>query len=164
MPTTPFTIRLALPADLPAICAIDFEAFSPYGTAEAPEVFAKRLAVYPDGFLVAEQAGAVIAYACCERWTTDREPALGEDPALAHDPTGHICCITGIAVRSDFQRQGFGTALLDQLIELADGWGCVKIVLETTHAVSLYQRHGFEVVNSRRQSDVTLVVMARWKV
>jgi N-acetylglutamate synthase-like GNAT family acetyltransferase len=51
--------------------------------------------------------------------------------------------------------------LLDRLIELADDWGCEKIVLETTHAVGFYQRRGFGVVDTRRQSGVTLVVMER---
>lgn len=161
MPTTPLTIRPAHPADLPAICAIDAEAFSPYGTVEAPEVFARRLAVHPDGFLVGEQAGAVVAYACCERWAADRAPALDEDPALTHDPAGRICCITGMAVRRDFRGQGIGMALLDRLIELAHDWGCEKIILETTHAVGFYQRRGFGVVDTRRQSRVTLVVMER---
>lgn len=83
---TPVVIRRALLADLPAICVIDFKAFSPFGTGEALEIFAKRLAVHRDGLLVAEQAGAVIAYTCCERWTADREPAPDQDSALAHDP------------------------------------------------------------------------------
>ncbi len=162
MPTPPFTIRRAHPADLPAICAIDDEAFSPYGTAEAPEVFGKRLAVHLEGFFVGEQAGAFTAYACCERWTADRAPALDEDPALTHDPTGRICCITGMAVRRAARGQGCGMVLLDRLIELAAGWGCEKIVLETTHAVGFYQRRGFEVVDARRQGGVTLMVMVRW--
>jgi ribosomal protein S18 acetylase RimI-like enzyme len=161
MPTTPFTIRPARPADLPAICAIDAEAFAPYGTAEAPELFARRLAVHGAGFLVGERAGAVIAYACCERWSADRAPALDEDPALTHGSRGRNCCITGMAVRRDSRGQGCGMVLLDRLIELADDWGCEKIVLETTHAVGFYQRRGFGVVDTRRQSGVTLVVMER---
>lgn len=161
MPTHPFTIRPATRADLSSICAIDFEAFSPYSTAEAPEVFARRLAVHPDGFLILERDDEVIAYACCERWMHEREPALDEDPAHTHDPAGRICCITGMAVRRAFWRQGFGMALLDRIIELAQGWGCEKITLETTHAVGFYRRRGFDVVNARRQGGVTLMVMAR---
>lgn len=161
MPTNPFTIRHARRADLPSICAIDAEAFSPYGTAEPPELFARRLAIHPDGFLVGEEAGAVIAYACCERWAADRESALDQDPASTHDPFGRICCITGMAVRHANRGQGCGIALLDRLIELAHEWGCAKIVLETTHAVGFYQRRGFEVVEAREQGGVTLEVMAR---
>ncbi|MBX2999639.1 MAG: GNAT family N-acetyltransferase [Caldilineaceae bacterium] len=154
-------IRLAVATDLLAICAIDYEAFSPYGTAEAPEIFAKRLAVHPEGFLIAEVDGEIIAYACTERWAADREPALDQDPTFTHHPSGRICCITGMAVRTAWRDQGIGTALLDRVIALASEWGCEKIVLETTHAVGFYQRRGFVLVHHRLQAGALLAVMAK---
>lgn len=89
------TLRNARPIDLPAIVDLDHEAFSPYGTAEAPEVFAQRLAVFPEGFIVAEDMGAIVAYGCSEKWRSLREPVMNEDPASSHDPAGTIFCITG---------------------------------------------------------------------
>lgn len=155
-------VRPAIATDLLAICAIDHEAFSLYGTAESPEILTKRWAVNPEGFLIAEVDREIIAYASTERWAADREPALDEDPTLTHHPSGRICCITGMAVRAAWRGQGIGTALLDRVIALASEWGCEKIALETTHAVGFYQRRGFVLVHHRRQAGALLAVMVKW--
>lgn len=161
----PFIIRQATEADLPAICAVDEEAFAPYGTAEEPSVFAARLAVFPAGFIVLEapvgDAPTILGYGCSEKWESEREPALGEDPAQTHHPDGRIFCITGMAVRRAHWRLGYGTALLERLLAIAHEQGCEAVMLETTHAVGLYARHGFVVTGQRTQGDVTLTVMAR---
>jgi N-acetylglutamate synthase-like GNAT family acetyltransferase len=86
---------------------------------------------------------------------------LGEDPAQTHVPNGRIFCITGMAVRRAHWRRGYGTALLERLLAIAQEQGCEQVVLETTHAVGLYARHGFVVTGQRTQRDVTLTVMAR---
>ena len=154
-----YTIRQAALADLPDICAIDDEAFSPYGTAEAPDVFAKRLIAYPAGCIVLTVDGETLGYACAEKWAAEREPQLGEDPFDTHDPSGKVFCITGMAVRTAHWRRGYGTALVERLLAAARAEGCKKVVLETTHAVGLYEKFGFAVTGERRQGDVRLYVM-----
>jgi acetyltransferase (GNAT) family protein len=116
MSSQPFTIRLAYQDDLPQVCEIDDEAFSPYGTGESPKVIATRLAVFPAGFVVLEKDGVVLGYGSSEKWLHDREPALNEDPSTTHHPLGRVFCITAMAVRRAFWKQGFGSAILDGLI------------------------------------------------
>ena len=93
-----YAIRPATQADLPDIVALDTEAFSPYGTAEDPQVIAARHAVFPEGMLVIEGEQRLIGYGSAEKWLTEREPALNEHPAATHHPTGQIFCITAMAV------------------------------------------------------------------
>lgn len=54
----------------------------------------------------------------------------------------------GIAVHPDGQRQGVGQALMAALCDWADRWGQVlrtelTVFADNTHAIRLYQRHGF---------------------
>lgn len=107
-----FIIRLVLGTDLLPITEIDHEAFSPYGTAEEPGIFAKRLLAFPEGFIVAEHNGQIVGYGASERWRTEREPTINEDSLLTHYADGKIFCITSIAVRKVFRGQGIGSALL----------------------------------------------------
>ena len=155
----PYTIRQAAAADLPDICAIDDEAFSPYGTAEAPDVFAKRLIAFPAGFIVLAADGETLGYGCAEKWATEREPQLGEDPFDTHDPAGKVFCITGMAVRAAHRGRGCGRALVTRLLDIARRERCEKVVLETTHAAGVYEKFGFTVTGERRQGDVRLLVM-----
>lgn len=159
MTNTPFLIRLALPADLPQVAAIDYEAFSPYGTAESPDIFSARLSTFPDGFIVLESQGIVLGYGSSEKWLEEREPGLNEDPFDTHHPNGRIFCITAMAVRRAWQRQGLGTALLGQLFTIARRQACGQIVLETTHAQGFYAPHGFQVVRQRQEAGVTLSIL-----
>lgn len=152
-------IRLANPLDLPQVVAIDLEAFSPSNTAEEPEIFTKRMQAFPDGFLVAEFQGQVVGYATSEKWLEEREPIMNEDPLLTHQVDGKIFCITGMAVRQNFQRQGIGSALLARMVAIAYTQHCERIVLETTHAQAFYVRHGFANAHSKLQWGVKLTIM-----
>ncbi len=155
------TLRPARSADLPAVVALDHEAFAPYGTAEAPEVFAQRLAVFPAGFIVAEDAGEVVAYGCSEKWRDLRAPAMNEDPATSHHPDGAAFCITGVAVRRSHRGRGLGLAVGERLLAIAQAQGCRTVVLETTHAQGLWERLGFHRAGERTQNGVTLTIMQR---
>lgn len=154
-----FIIRQATITDLPDICAVDDEAFSPYGTAEAPDVFAKRLIAFPTGCIVLTVDGETLGYGCAEKWAAEREPQLGEDPFDTHDPAGRVFCITGMAVRAAHRGRGYGRALVERMLDIARRERCEKVVLETTHAAGLYEKFGFTVTGFRRQGDVRLAVM-----
>ena len=95
MPMPPsFLIRPATPEDMPQVIQLDFEAFSPYGTAESPEIIRARQQVFPQGFIVAEKDGRIVGYGSSEKWSAMREPGLDENPYDTHDPNGPIFCIT----------------------------------------------------------------------
>jgi len=59
---TAILVRNARDQDIPAVAAIDTEAFSPYGTAENPETFQLRLTAFPDGFINLVADNEIAAY------------------------------------------------------------------------------------------------------
>jgi ribosomal protein S18 acetylase RimI-like enzyme len=153
-------IRNAREQDISAVAEIDAEAFSPYGTAELPETFQLRLTAFPDGFIILVAENEIAAYGCSEKWLTEREPGLDENPLETHQPDGRILCITGMAVKMKYRKRGYGLLILDKLIEIAHREGCRKIVLETTHAQGLYLKRGFKTVQNRIEREVSLDVMS----
>jgi ribosomal protein S18 acetylase RimI-like enzyme len=153
-------VRNARDQDIPAVVEIDTEAFSPYGTAEKPETFQLRLRAFPDGFIILVAENEVAAYGCSEKWLTEREPALDENPLVTHQLDGRILCITGLAVKMKYRGRGYGVRLLDKFLEIAHGERCQKIILETTHAQGFLHKRGFETVQHRRERGVSLDVMS----
>lgn len=157
---TKLLVRNARDQDLPAVVEIDTEAFTPYGTAEKPETFQLRLTAFPDGFIILVADNEIAAYGCTEKWLTERDPALDENPLVTHNLDGRILCITAMAVKKKFRGRGYGLRLLDKLIEIAHRERCQKIVLETTHAQAFFLKRGFKTVQNRTERGVSLDVMA----
>ncbi|OQY99688.1 MAG: hypothetical protein B6D41_01270 [Chloroflexi bacterium UTCFX4] len=71
-------------------------------------MFGKRFLAFPEGFIVAKYNDQVVGYGTSERWLTERESTMNEDPFLTHEPEGKLFCITGMAVRKVFRGQGIG--------------------------------------------------------
>jgi ribosomal protein S18 acetylase RimI-like enzyme len=157
---TKILVRNARDQDIPAVAEIDAEAFSPYGTAEKPETFQLRLTAFPHGFIILVADNEIAGYGCSEKWLTEREPGLDENPMTTHQADGRIFCITAMAVKTKYQDRGYGLLILDKLMEIAHKEGCRKIVLETTHAQDLYLKRGFKTVQSRTERGVSLDVMS----
>jgi ribosomal protein S18 acetylase RimI-like enzyme len=153
-------VRNARDQDIPAVVEIDAEAFAPYGTAEKPETFERRLTAFPDGFVILVEDHEIAAYGCSEKWLTERDPGLDEDPVRTHQPDGRILCITAMAVKMKYRGRGYGLLILDKLMEIAHREGCKRIVLETTHAQGMYQKRGFKTVRSRTERGISLDVMS----
>ncbi len=153
-------IRNAREQDISAVAEIDAEAFSPYGTAEKPETFQRRLTAFPNGFIILVADNEIAAYGCSEKWLTEHAPGLNENPLVTHQPEGRIFCITGMAVKIKYRGRGYGLLVLDKLIETAHIEGCKKIVLETTHAQGLYLKRGFKTIQNRTERGVSLDVMS----
>lgn len=153
-------VRNAREQDISAVAEIDAEAFSPYGTAEKPETFQLRLTAFPDGFIILVADNEIAAYGCSEKWLTEREPGLDENPLVAHQSDGRILCITAMAVKIKYRNRGYGLLVLDKLIEIAHREGCKKILLETTHAQGLYLKRGFTTVQHRSERGISLDVMS----
>jgi ribosomal protein S18 acetylase RimI-like enzyme len=155
-----YKIRQVQESDLSNVADLDYEAFSPYGTAENPETFTLRFKTFPSGFVVLTEGSEIAAYGCSEKWLSEREPSLDENPLDTHKPNGKIFCITGMAVRVKHRGKGYGLAVLDYLIQIAKHEQCTKIVLETTHAQGLYLKRDFKTVRSRNERDVSLDIMS----
>ena len=157
---TRILIRNARDQDVSVVAEIDAEAFAPYGTTEKPETFQLRLKAFPDGFIILVADNEIAAYGCSEKWLTEREPSLDENPLVTHQLDGRIFCITGMAVKTKYRKKGFGLLVLDKLIEIARGEGCKKIILETTHAQGLFLKRGFETVRNRTEGEISLDIMS----
>lgn len=155
-----YKIRQVQEADLPDVADLDYEAFSPYGTAENAETFVLRFKAFPSGFVVLIESDEIVAYGCSEKWLTEREPGLDENPLDTHKPNGKIFCITGMAVRVKHRGKGYGLAVLDHLIQIAEREECTKIILETTHAQGLYLKRNFKIIQSRNERGISLDVMS----
>ena len=153
-------VRNVRDQDIPAVVEIDAEAFSPYGTAEKPETFQLRLTVFPDGFIILIAENEIAAFGCSEKWLTEREPGLDENPMVSHQPEGRIFCITAMAVKKKYRERGYDLLVLDKMIEIAHNEGCRKIVLETTHAQDLYLKRGFKTIQHRTERGISLDVMS----
>jgi len=158
--STKILVRNARDQDIPAVVEIDLEAFSPYGTAEKPETFQHRLTAFPDGFIILVDENEIAGYGCSEKWLSEREPGLDENPLVTHQPDGRVICITGMAVKKKYRGRGHGLRILDKLIEIAHREGCRKIVLETSHAQGLCMKRGFTTVQTRTERGATLDVMS----
>jgi ribosomal protein S18 acetylase RimI-like enzyme len=153
-------IRQVQETDLPEVADLDYEAFSTYGTAENPETFILRFKAFPSGFVVLTEDGEIAAYGCSEKWLTERELGMDENPLNTHKPDGKMFCITGMAVRIKYRGKGYGLVILDHLIQIAKRERCTKIVLETTHAQGLYLKRDFKIIQSRSERGVRLDIMS----
>ena len=157
---TKILVRNAREQDIPAVTEIDAEAFSSYGTAEKPETFQLRLTAFPNGFVILIADNEIAAFGCSEKWLTEREPSLDENPLVTHQPDGRIFCITAMAVKKKYQGRGYSLLILDKLMEIAHNEGCRKIVLETTHAQDSYLKRGFKTIRNRIERGIPLDVMS----
>ena len=125
-------IRTMSPADIPAVAALEREAFASEGIVTP---FARELANKLAAYLVAEGEGAVLGYAGL--WFIVDE---------AH--------LTSIAVRAAERRRGIGRRLLLASLRLALKREATMMTLEVRAsneaAQGLYQRFGFRKVGLRK--------------
>ena len=158
--TTKILVRNAREQDMPAVAEIDAEAFPPDGTAAKPETFQLRLTAFPNGFIILVAENEIAAFGCSEKWLTEREPGVDENPSATHQPDGRIFFITAMAVKMKFRGRGYGLRILDKLMEIAHLEGCKKIIVETADAQGLYLKRGFKAVRHRTEGGISLDVMS----
>ena len=158
--TTRVLVRNAREQDIPAVAEIAAEAFSRHGDAEKLETFQRRLTAFPNGFIILVAENEIAAYGCSEKWLTEREPGLDQNPLMTHQPDGRIFCITAMAVKMKYRGRAYSLLVLDRLIETAHSEGCKKIVLETSHAQDLYLKRGFKTVQQRTEHGISFDLMS----
>ena len=124
----PLTIRPAVPADLPALAALEQACFShPWSEKSLAETLQNGRSV----FLAAEREGEVLGY-------------LGMEFVLDEGS------ITNVAVFPGCRRQGVADALVTGLLHRAAAIGLATVTLEVRQsnapAIALYEKLGFRVV------------------
>jgi putative acetyltransferase len=139
-------ISRAEPDDYEEIWRTYVEPGAQGGTLQLPhpskELWRKRLAEFSenDVMLVACVDGAIVGNA-----------ALHHQRMLRRS---HAMSI-GIAVRDDHAGRGVGTALLEALLTIADGWLNVfrlelTVYADNARAIALYRKFGFEVEGTHK--------------
>ena len=141
------TIRRAEPSDYEAICR-NFADESMYsGTLQLPhpsaEIWKKRLAepTNDEFVLVALVDGVMAGNAGLH--------SAGKSPRRSHARA------IGMAVHGRFQGQGVGTALMRELVNLADNWLNVTrleltVFTDNERAIALYRKFGFEIEGTHK--------------
>jgi [ribosomal protein S18]-alanine N-acetyltransferase len=151
---SPMNIRRARPADLPAIMALEALGFVP-GTHEEADVYAERIAVFPDGFLVAEdEGGTMLGCISSELWPFTDPPAherfsIGHSIADIHSPANDEIYISSMTVAPQARGHRLGERLFTECIARCKRAypqvrSAILLVNETwVHARRIYERQGF---------------------
>ena len=142
------TVRRTEPGDYEAIQRIFNGPRAMAGTLQLPlpsaEMWRQRLAEPAEGLfsLVAcvedEVVGEISLHATPTRWRMR-----------------HVASI-GMAVRDDWQGRGVGTALMRAALDLADSWLNItrvelRVYVDNTPAVALYEKFGFVIEGTHRR-------------
>ncbi|KHT63463.1 GCN5 family acetyltransferase [Photobacterium gaetbulicola] len=142
----PISIRHVEKEDIPAIRDL-FAGRNAYsGTLQLPhpsiELWERRLENLPSNVysLLAEMDGRVVGQA---------------GMVVEQNPRRRHVASLGMAVHDDHQGKGVGSALLSELIDLAENWiGITRIELtvytDNARAVSLYEKLGFVIEGTAR--------------
>lgn len=133
-------------SDLPAVGAL---ADAVHGALlfEPPEVFAERLALFPQGCFVvgAPVLSPVLAYAFTHPWRMATPPPLGT--MLGVLPAEPDCLyLHDVVVAPQARAAGLGASLVVRLRQLAAGLGLSCMALTAgQHSSRYWARHGFTV-------------------
>ncbi len=142
------SVRHAEPGDYEAMHRIMSGPQAAAGTLQLPlqsaETWRKRLAEPPDGLFM--------LVACAEEEVVGN---LGLETSPNHPRMRHVGSI-GMAVRDDWQGKGVGTALMEAALDLADNWLNLtrielRVYVDNSAAVALYERFGFEIEGTHRR-------------
>ena len=136
-------IRSASMKDVDTLTEIEAASFPPAEKATR-ESFEKRLAVFPDCFLILEVDGRAVGL--IDGMITD-SPTITDDmfeDASLHDPRGKWQSIFGLAVRPEERGKGYASALMRFFIEKARQEGREGVILTCKeHLIDFYSRFGF---------------------
>lgn len=137
----PLRIRPFQPADEDTVIALwrACDLVRPWN--DPKKDIARKRRVNPDGFLVAEQGGRIVA-------------------TMMVGYEGHRGWINYLAVEPALQRGGLGRALMDEAERILRAAGCPKINLQVRRSnaavIAFYERLGFkddEVVSMRKRLE-----------
>ncbi|WP_425085405.1 GNAT family N-acetyltransferase [Ruegeria profundi] len=137
-------IRNAQPSDAIPCFEIETDAYEG-GEAATLEKIAKRIEVYPDGFLVLEVEGEIVGFVNCG-CAYDVEMSDEEFKELVgHDPDAPNVVIMSVVVDPEHQGKGLSRALMTEFVGRMRKMGKSAIYLMCKeHHVPLYQRFGYK--------------------
>lgn len=143
--SAPF-FRWATPADLPRCFHIESTAYE--GDEAASEArIAKRIAQYPQGFLVMEVAGEVIGFinSGCAWEVVMSEEEFKE--LVGHDPVAPNVVIMSVVLDPVQQGRGHASALMREFVARmrAAGKSSIHLMCKERH-VPLYEKFGYRYV------------------
>lgn len=116
--------------ELEEVFEIEKECFSDKNFFSKKELLS-FLEKFPEGFLVAKEGGEICGYGICQKMEN-----LGK--------------IVSLAVRKKWQKNGFGTKILGEMIKILEKAGVKEIILHTKvenfRAINLYKKFGFKIL------------------
>lgn len=131
-------------SDEAAVLAKIEAACFPEAEAASLEQIEKRLAVFPENFLVAEEDGRLVGF--INGGTTD-QPHLPDElyhDADLHCPQGKWQTVFGLDVLPQYRRRGIGARLIDEFTALAKQRGKYGVILTCKdHMIPYYEQRGF---------------------
>ncbi|MDV0446506.1 hypothetical protein MsAg5_03460 [Methanosarcinaceae archaeon Ag5] len=150
--TPTVSIRKAVPNDIDVVMDIEKYSFHPE-IVESADVFADRISVFADGFLVAEMDGKVVGYISSELWDySDKIPydnfGINHSIRDTHKSAGNEIYISSVAVDPNVRGGKVGKKLFLTLLEsLTSEYDVVSSILivnsDWKNAHGMYQKEGF---------------------
>jgi [ribosomal protein S18]-alanine N-acetyltransferase len=148
-----YTFRTALPRDLNDILKVEQTCFAA-DFCESASIFAERIKVFPEGFIIMEFEGNVMGFLCSEIWNykenlSSKDFSLGHSIAQVHQASGNELYISSWGIAPDFRGEGLGKELFDKSLEIITQnypklKSTILIVSETwDKALNIYQHQGF---------------------
>ncbi|MGE5288376.1 MAG: ribosomal protein S18-alanine N-acetyltransferase [Micromonosporaceae bacterium] len=122
---------------------------------DLPEVFAIEQKMFPDDAWTIAMFESELAQPGTRHYVVAEADEAIVGYAGLSTAGGHQGDVQTIAVRADRQGEGIGTALLDELIDVAESLGCRELFLDVRadndRAHLLYRRRGFTDIGVRRR-------------
>lgn len=135
--------RTALPADAGRCFEIETSAYDGDEAATCAKI-AKRIGVYPDGFLILEGAGNVVGFINCGCAYDVEMSDEAFKELVGHDPEAPNVVILSVVVDPLHQGKGLSKALMIEFVERMRRMGKSSIHLMCKeHHVPLYEKFGY---------------------
>ncbi len=115
------------------------------------ERIAKRIGLFPQGFLVAEINGRIVGI--IDSGSTDKDDIADEElkDMVGHDPEGKNIIIFSLAVLPEFQKKGISKLLMTKFIAVSKELQKDKILLICKeNLIEYYRNFGFAYAGKSR--------------
>lgn len=132
------------PEDLTACHTIEARSFPPCEAAWTTSL-ENRINYYPEGFLVAEYNGEIVAQV--NSGSTSKDDITDEEfkQLIGHDPEGANIVIFSLSVLPEYRSKGIGGKLLSSFIDQSRALGKTKVMLLCKEElIGYYGSYGFK--------------------
>jgi ribosomal protein S18 acetylase RimI-like enzyme len=140
------TFRQAVPQDAARCYEIERTAYEG-DEAATEEKIRKRIAVYPEGFLVMEVDGEIVAFinSGCARQVVMSDESFKE--LVGHEPDAPNVVIMSVVVAPAHQGRGYSTLLMREFVARMRraGKAAIHLMCKSRH-VDLYAKQGYRYV------------------